>query len=139
MASAGRPSRNGDTRFPNSRRRVTGHAEALKCPKCARAFLIGADFVADVAATGRTQPGGCAEVNCDIWWSRVVVETRRRLAEGVRPCPRPADTETSLMIEASPQGASDECAGEDDESRCRTPAIAEWRSGARSVLERTVP
>jgi transcription elongation factor Elf1 len=55
-------------------RRTPSQRTPLNCPKCARAFLIGPDFVADVIATGRTWPGGRAELRCGIcghrWWSR---------------------------------------------------------------------
>lgn len=47
----------------------------LKCPECARTFLVGPTFAWDIAATGRVRPSDKrAEVQCKIcghaWWSR---------------------------------------------------------------------
>lgn len=46
---------------------------ALKCPECARTFLIGPAFVMDVVATCRVRSSKRAEVHCEIcgytWWS----------------------------------------------------------------------
>jgi len=62
-------------------RRTLKQGTALNCPKCARAFLIGPDFVPDITATGRTWPGGRAELRCGIcghrWWSKHPEALRR--------------------------------------------------------------
>jgi hypothetical protein len=55
-------------------RRASSQGTALNCPTCARAFLIGPDFVADITATGRTWTDGQTELRGGIcghkWWSR---------------------------------------------------------------------
>ena len=67
----GRPS---GTWAKTRKRRTPSEGTELNCPKCARVFLIGPDFVADITATGRTWPGGRAELRCGIcghgWWSK---------------------------------------------------------------------
>jgi len=82
--AAGRRNRRNGRRGSASRHFATGQGAALKCPKCARAFLIGPDFVADVIASGRSQPGGRAEVRCDIgghaWWSKHAEALRKARA-----------------------------------------------------------
>jgi hypothetical protein len=56
------------------KRNTITRGTALNCPRCVRAFLIGPEFVADITATGRTWPGGRAELRCGIcghtWWSK---------------------------------------------------------------------
>jgi hypothetical protein len=62
------------SRAKAAKRHSPSQGTALSCPKCARAFLIGPEFVADITATGRTWPGGRAELRCGIcghtWWSK---------------------------------------------------------------------
>jgi hypothetical protein len=69
-----RVGRRSGSRAKAKERRTLSQRTALNCPTCARAFLIGPDFVADITATGRTWPGGRAELRCGIcghvWWSR---------------------------------------------------------------------
>jgi len=58
----------------------------LNCPACAKVFLIGADFVTQVTATGRTWPSGRAELRCEIcghiWWSKEAAALRHARAVG---------------------------------------------------------
>jgi DNA-directed RNA polymerase subunit RPC12/RpoP len=53
---------------------VDGAEKGLKCPNCAKTFLIGPEFVMDIVATGRSQRNDRAEVRCRIcghtWWSK---------------------------------------------------------------------
>ena len=64
---------------------MTSLAGRLACPKCTRAFLIGPDFVMDIAATGRVHRN-CkrAEVRCHVcshaWWSKHPEAFRRARA-----------------------------------------------------------
>jgi hypothetical protein len=61
-------------RMAVGRRGGRRRAATLNCPKCARAFLIAPGFVMEVAATGRIEPSGRAEVRVGIcghtWWSK---------------------------------------------------------------------
>jgi transcription elongation factor Elf1 len=56
------------------KRRTARQNATLSCPMCARAFLIGPEFVTNIVATGRIWPSGRAEIRCGIcghtWWSR---------------------------------------------------------------------
>jgi transcription elongation factor Elf1 len=66
--------RRSGNRAKTRERRTSSQQTALDCPTCARALLIGPDFVADIAATGRTQASGRGELRCGIcghtWWSK---------------------------------------------------------------------
>jgi hypothetical protein len=82
--------RRSGSRAKAKERRTGSEGIALNCPTCARAFLIGPDFVADITASGRTWPGGRAELRWGIcghtWWfrhpealrkARIVARSRR--------------------------------------------------------------
>jgi hypothetical protein len=68
---------------------------ALVCPRCARTFLIGPDFVMDIASTGRIRPDGKrAEVRCGVcqhaWWSKHPDALRKARAARRQARPGPA-------------------------------------------------
>ena len=96
---------------------TNSQAAALRCPKCTRAFLIGPDFVADVVATGRTRPGGRAEVRCDICGHACGPNTRK-------PCGRHA-------LASSTQGELDDSA--------RDGSLARHRGGQCSACSSSSP